>query len=224
LQKSPSIGDHVDQLTLDQLTNEPKRGAGGDTKTSQARQEIARREEQIVALRLRHHSFGAIARVVGVSKQAVRKAYFKALRRNTDQDIQTHHRSELAELDAQQAKLWTVVDNSKVSEKNLIAAINAMNRIHIRRARLLGLDAPTKLDVSGIYQRGGADIEAEQRAREAVIEALPIEERRRIYELFYQAGLRAAAGDLSQPAVDTTVSNGSDSKTTSDDETESDPQ
>jgi hypothetical protein len=56
-----------------------------------------------------------------------RRAYFKALRRSTDQDIQSHHRSELAELDAQQAKLWTVVDNPKVSEKNLIAAINAMN-------------------------------------------------------------------------------------------------
>jgi len=92
-------------------------------------------------------------------------------------------------------------------------------RIHIRRARLLGLDAPTKLDVRGIYQRGGSDLEAEQQAREAVIEALPIEERRRIYELFYQAGLRAAAGDLSQPAIDTTES---DSRTN--DESESGPQ
>jgi hypothetical protein len=79
------------------------KSAGGDTKTSQARQEIARREEQIVALRVRHHSFGAIARVVGVSRQAAQKAYYKALRPNTDQDIQSHHRSELAELDAQQA-------------------------------------------------------------------------------------------------------------------------
>jgi hypothetical protein len=67
------------------------------------------------------------------------------------------------------------------------------------------LDAPTKIDVSGIYRRGGADIEAEQRAREAIIEALPIEEQRRIYELFYQAGLRAAAGDLSQSAIETNV-------------------
>lgn len=128
----------------------------------------------------------------------------------------------LAELDAQQAKLWTVVDKNDVSEKHLIAAINAMNRIQIRRARLLGLDAPTKLDVSGIFQRGGADIEAEQRAREAIIEALPIEEQRRIYELFYQAGLRAAAGDLSQPAIATTVSNGSDSRTDSDKQSEPD--
>jgi len=95
-------------------------------------------------------------------------------------------------------------------------------RIHIRRAKLLGLDAPTKLDVSGIYQRGGADLETEQRAREAVIEALPIEERRRIYELFYQAGLRAQAGDFSQPTIATTVTDGSDSRI--DDESESDPQ
>src|SRR5258707_11389023 len=93
---------------------------------------------------------------------------------------------------------------------------SSLNLVHVRRARLLGLDAASKLDVSGIYQRGGADIEAEQRAREAVIEALPIEERRRIYDLFYQAGLRAQAGDLSQPAIETTVSNGPDNRTTSD--------
>ena len=61
-------------------------------------------------------------------------------------------------------------------------------------------------------------------AREAIIEALPIEEQRRIYKLSYQAGLRAKAGDLSQPAIDTIVSNGSDSRTTRDDESESDRQ
>ena len=75
---------------------------------------------------------------------------------------------------------------------------------------MLGLDAPTKLDVTGIYQRGGADVEAEQFARDAVLEALPIEEQRRLYDVFYQARLRAAAGDLSQPAIETTLSNGSD--------------
>jgi hypothetical protein len=39
---------------------------------------------------------------------------------------------------------------------------------------------------------------------------LPIEEQRRLYDIFYQARLRAAAGDLSQPAIETTLSNGSD--------------
>jgi hypothetical protein len=178
---------------MDQLSNEPsKRRAGGDKRTPQAKEDIAKREQQIVALRLRHHSFTAIGRAVGVTKQSARTAFNKALRRNTDQDIQTVHRSELAELDAEASAAWELTD-TKDSPKVRAAGLAALNRIHIRRAKLLGLDAPTKLDVSGIYQRGGADIEAEQRAREAVIEALPIEERRRIYELFYQAGLRAQA-------------------------------
>src|ERR1700724_2229309 len=58
---------------MDQATNESKRGAGGDTRTPQAKQEIARREQQIVALRLRHHSFAAIGRVVGMFKQNARR-------------------------------------------------------------------------------------------------------------------------------------------------------
>jgi len=54
----------------------------------------------IVALRLRHHSFAAIGRTVGISKQAAQRAFQKALHRNTDKTIQTHHRSELAELES----------------------------------------------------------------------------------------------------------------------------
>jgi hypothetical protein len=138
---------------------------GGDTKTAQARQEIARREEQIVALRLRHRSFSAIGRVVGVSKQAAQKAYFKALRRNTDQDIQTHHRSELAELDAEASAAWELVD-TKDSPKTRAAGLAALNRIHIRRAHLLGLDAPTKIDVSGIYRIGTDELSDERRETE----------------------------------------------------------
>jgi hypothetical protein len=85
-----------------------------------------------------------------------------------------------------------------------------LNVVHIRRARLLGLDAPTKLDVRGLYRTGIDEISAERQARRAVLEALPIEEQRRLYDIFHQARLRAAAGDLSQPAIETTLSNGSD--------------
>jgi hypothetical protein len=175
------------------LTNDSSKSAGGDKHSAQAKQEIARREEQIVALRLRHHSFAAIGRVVGVSKQAAQRTYFKVLRRNTDQDISSHHRSELAELDAQQAKLWTVVDNNQVSEKNLIAAINAMNRIHVRRAHLLGLDAPTKLDVSGIYRIGANELSEEGRETERAWRSMPVEEQMRIYDSFDAARKRLNA-------------------------------
>jgi len=95
-----------DQLTLEQLTNGPKSGGGGDSVSALARLQIAQREEQIVALRLRHHSFGAIARVVGVSKHAAQKAFFRALHRSTTIDIRTHHRTELAELDAEAKAAW----------------------------------------------------------------------------------------------------------------------
>jgi hypothetical protein len=130
-------------------------------------------------------------RVVGVSKQAAQKAYFKALHRNTDQDISTHHRSELAELDAEASAAWELVD-TKDSPKARAAGLAALNRIHIRRAHLLGLDAPTKLDVRGLYRTGIDEISAERQARRAVLEALPIEEQRRIFEVFYQARKRVA--------------------------------
>jgi hypothetical protein len=99
---------------MDQLSNEPtKRPAGGDTRTPQAKEVIAKREQQIVALRLRHHSFTAIGRAVGVTKQSARTAFNKALRRNTDQDIQTFHRSELAELDAEASAAWELTDTDQ---------------------------------------------------------------------------------------------------------------
>jgi len=192
---------------------------GGDTRTPSAKQAIARREEQIVALKLRHHSYSAIARVVGISRQSAQKAFLRALHRNTAADIQTHHRSELAELDAQQAKLWTVVDNPKVSEKNLIAAINAMNRIHIRRAHLLGLDAPTKLDVSGIYRIGTDEMSEERRETERVWRSLPVEEQMRIYDAFDAARTRLNAPIETTAMVTSGPDNRNDVDPPADDET-----
>jgi hypothetical protein len=199
---------------------------GGDKRTPRAKVDIAKREQQIVALKLRGIAAPEIARVIGISDRAVRAAFNKALRRQTEDALDAWHRTELGGLAMEATNIWRLMDlpENKNDWRAQAALEDRLMRIHIRRAKLLGLDAPTKLDVSGLYQRGGADVEAEQRACEAVIEALPIEEQRRIYELFYQAGLRAKAGDLSQPAIDATVSNGSDSRTASDDESESNPQ
>jgi len=197
---------------------------GGDKRTPRAKVDIAKREQQIVALKLRGIVATEIARVIGISRRAVHAAFNKALRRQTEDALDAWHRTELGGLAMEATNIWRLMDISenKNDWKAQAALEDRLMRIHIRRAKLLGLDAPTKLDVSGIYQRGGADLETEQRAREAVIEALPIEERRRIYELFYQAGLRAQAGDFSQPTIATTVTDGSDSRI--DDESESDPQ
>jgi hypothetical protein len=92
------------------------------------KQEIAKREQQIVALRLRHHSFTAIGRVVGISRQNAQKTYLRALHRGTDQDIQTHHRGELAELEIEAAAAWELVD-AKDNPRVRASGLLALNRL-----------------------------------------------------------------------------------------------
>jgi hypothetical protein len=60
-----------------------------------------------------HHSFSAVGRVVGISKQNAQNAFHRALRRNTHHDIQTHHRCELAKLDMEEANVWRAMDANK---------------------------------------------------------------------------------------------------------------
>jgi hypothetical protein len=203
---------------MDQETNEPRRRAGGDHRTPIAKQQIAQREQQSVALRLRHHSFAAIGRVVGVTRANAQKAYLRALHRNTDQDIQTHHRSELAELEIEAAAAWELVD-TKDSPKSRAQGLAALNRIHIRRARLLGLDAPQKLDISAFYARGVNQLSEERMARQAVLEALPLDEQERIYDMFAAARKRAAGEAVETTAV--AVINGPEPRNNTDPESES---
>jgi DNA-binding CsgD family transcriptional regulator len=171
---------------------------GGDKHTPRAKVDIAKREQQIVALKLRGIAAPEIARVIGISRQAVNAAFNKALRRQTEAALDAWHRTELGGLAMEATNIWRLMDlpENKNDWRAQAALEDRLMRIHIRRAKLLGLDAPTKLDVSGIYKRGGDDAAAEQFARDAVLEALPIEEQRRLYDIFYQARLRAAAGDL----------------------------
>ena len=129
---------------MDQLTNETRKRSGGDARTPQARLESARREQQIVALRLRGVSFFEIGRVLGITRQSAHHAFNKALRRNTDQDIQTHHRGELAKLDMEEANVWRAMDANKENWQAQMSGTAQLRGIHVRRSKLLGLDAPTK--------------------------------------------------------------------------------
>jgi hypothetical protein len=194
---------------MDQLPFEPgQRGRGGDTRTPQAKVDIAKRENQIVELRLRNISYAAIGRVVGVSKTAVINTFKRALHRNTNQDIQTHHRTELAKLEMEETRLWQTLDSHKESWQATATCMSGLNRIHVRRAHLLGLDAPTKLDVGGIYRKGTDELSDERRETERAWQSLPTEERARIYDAF-----DAARARLNAPIETTaTVTIGSDNR------------
>jgi hypothetical protein len=65
------------------------------------------------------------------------------------------------------------MDANKDNWKAVASLSATLNRIHIRRAKLLGLDAPQDLDLSGIYRRGGDEMSAERIERQAVLEAFP---------------------------------------------------
>ena len=126
---------------------------GGDRFTPQAKADAARREEQIVALRLRGHTFSAIAEAVGVTKAAAQKSFMGALGRHANQDLETYHRTELAALDLQEAEIWRILDAVENQNKTRWSCHYQLNRIHVRRARLLGLDAPRTLNVEAFHNK-----------------------------------------------------------------------
>jgi hypothetical protein len=159
---------------MDQYTDKaPKRNlGGGDTRSAVAKVATATREEQIVALRLRRVSFAAIGRQIRISKQTAQRAHQKARRRNTDQDIQSHHRSELAELEVEQARIWRSLYGSEVdSVQTTATAMAALNRIHLRRAKLLGLSTRRRSLTTGVRHRhrGGVRRPPDARAGAGVV-------------------------------------------------------
>jgi len=179
---------------MNQLPNENPKMGGGDKRTPAAKVDIAKREQQIVELRLRNMSFAEIGHTVGVSKQAAVKAFKEALRRNTDADIRTHHRSELAKLEMEEANVWRLMDMTANKDDWKAQAMlqDRLMRIHIRRAKLLGLDAPAKVDVSAFYEKGDDAMSAERLENQGVWQALPIEEQIRIYDALDAAKKRVA--------------------------------
>jgi len=138
---------------------EPKRNQhGGDRSSPQAKTDAAKRVEQIVALRLRGYTFGAISNAVGIGQSAAQKSFMAALVRNSDETLETYHRAELLALELQQAEIWRVIDGVQNQNDYRVVAscMNRLNRIHVRRARLLGLDAPKTLNDQAIFKQNAA--------------------------------------------------------------------
>jgi hypothetical protein len=154
-----------------------------------------------------------------VSKTAVINTFKRALHRNTNQDIQTHHRTELAKLEMEETRLWQTLDSHKESWQATATCMSGLNRIHVRRAHLLGLDAPTKLDVSGIYRIGTDEMSEERRETERAWRSLPVEEQMRIYDAFDAARTRLNAPIETTVTVTSGPDNRNDVDPPADDET-----
>jgi phage terminase large subunit-like protein len=188
---------------MDPLTDEPRKPrGGGDTRSQQARSEAARRQEQVVALRLRGVKFAAIGRTLDISKQSAQKIFARALRSNVTEDLESYHRRQVAELELERERVWQIAEAAdKRDSKVQLACIRAMDRIHTRIARLLGLDASQQLDVQKIYNTGDEKASAARLARELVYENMPRDEQEFIYDSIYRASKLSATVDLQEKST-----------------------
>lgn len=108
--------------------------------------EYQRLKADIIDRRIRGETFDAIAVAVGLaSKQTAHALYTRALREIQDDRAETTEAArsfELERLDRIESAAWARVDLGDPR------ALDVLIRISDRRARLLGLDAPAKVDLS----------------------------------------------------------------------------
>lgn len=114
--------------------------------TSAEKIAIATRRMQVLELRKSGASLRQIADLVHVAPETVRKdiqAVFAVLHREQQATAEAHRDLELARLDDYLIRL-----DSQIKDGNAQAIDRAL-RISERRAKLLGLDAPVKQELSG---------------------------------------------------------------------------
>ena len=122
------------------------------------------KERSIVELRTEGYVWREIAQIVNMSTAGVYKAYNRAMTRVIAPSIEEHREMELDRLDILQRTYWQPAVNG-----NLRAADYVL-RVIDKRAKLLGLDAPLKVQAE-VVTYDGSDLDAEVERVARLIEA-----------------------------------------------------
>lgn len=112
--------------------------------------EVAQREAEVVKLRRGGLTWDLIGERVGLTTSGAYNAYERALKRVVAEDITAIRSLETERLDLAQSAIWGKVlqgDNASIS--NLL-------RIMERRAKLLGLDQPVRIQAEVVNYDGDA--------------------------------------------------------------------
>jgi hypothetical protein len=137
------------------------------------------KEREIIELRTEGYVWREIAQQVGMSTAGVYKAYNRAMTRVIAPSIEEHRELELDRLDILQRTYWQPAVNG-----NLRAADYVL-RVIDKRAKLLGLDAPLKVQAE-VVTYDGSDLDAEVERVARLIEASTIGGVATITELTHQ--------------------------------------
>ena len=123
------------------------------------------KEKKVLELRRGGLTFDLIAQRLGyASASGAHKAYMSACKRIVYEDVVEVRKSETDRLDIAQAAIWGDLTDTVNTDANTRAKlVMALMKIMERRARLLGLDMPTKAQVEvTTYDRNTIDAEVER--------------------------------------------------------------
>lgn len=116
----------------------------------------ADRELQAVELRRQGFTYAAIAKAIGYADHtSARAAIQRAMQRALQEPAEELRQIEAARLDYMQEKIWGQVDEGDPR------AVQSVLRIMERRAKLLGLDAPTEINQNINVFDGMSDVDRE---------------------------------------------------------------
>lgn len=150
---------------------------GGDGKYTRSI-ETAQRDAQAARYRARGWSYQRIADEMSISRTAAHEAVQRALRETVEEPAADVRALEIARLDEMYERVLEVLERQHVTVSNgrviyvgdqpleddgpVLAAVDRLLKIQARRAALLGLDMPTKVEQSGrlTYEIVGVDMEA----------------------------------------------------------------
>jgi hypothetical protein len=132
---------------------------------SRVKPETLEKERKVLEYRRGGLTFDLIAERLGyASASGAHKAYLSACNRIVYEDVIEVRKSEMDRLDIAQAAIWgDLTDTQNVDANTRARLVMALIKIMERRARLLGLDMPTKAQVEvSIYDRDTIDAEVQR--------------------------------------------------------------
>jgi hypothetical protein len=162
---------------------------GGDRVSPAARKLTSEREAQIMELRLRKVPFSKIAQTLGMTKSAASKAYYRALHRVPTRNARDLIIEDIETLERIEARTWQEMGKPGQDSKTVFKGSELLLRVQQRRAKLLGLEAPQRVNVN-LLNEGNDEADIDALREPARLDRLTIEERLQLLDLIKKISSR----------------------------------
>lgn len=113
---------------------------------------VAERRRRVVEMRRANQPFDEIGRTLGVTPQRAHQIYTDALSALPMQAVSEHRVEALARIDEAERALRGIATDPDTSPRSAVEAWSAFRLWEERRARLCGLDQPTRNEITVITE------------------------------------------------------------------------